>query len=205
MILGFYQQINGRPTHFREKIKSCIEPIRYEHRVELFSRKERIVVPNPKQIDLAFLGVMVYGNFSREEVITKTFKPKRHTIRQDKSNRWKAGRKIQMVYRGPKYSIADHFNKCIPELEECRLVQSITIKWRRPTWLQKQYGNAIPPFTVKIKNQYVFIYIDQKLIGHKTLRELAINDGFDSITDFLKYFKKSIIGWKILHWTACQY
>jgi hypothetical protein len=38
------------------------------------------------------------------------------------------------------------------------------------------------------------------LIGHKTLKQLAINDGFESIGDFLRYWKKSINDWKIISW-----
>jgi hypothetical protein len=206
MILGFYQKIKGKPTNFREKILSCVNPVEYISKVNVFSGVEDAkTVISKNQLVMPFTDkIMVYGIINHVDV-KKTFKPKRHTIREDKSNRWKQGRSIQMVYRGPKYSIADHFNKGIGELEECKATQSITIKWRRPSWLQKEYGDAIPPFTLKVKNQYLFVYIDNKLIGHQTLRHLAINDGFDSIQEFLHYFRKTIKDWKIIIWHGQSY
>lgn len=204
MILGFYKQIKGVPTFFKEKILSCVSP---QDRVELvvtscFEVATSTAIHN--QLELRCVMVQSKNSMSYAEV-KSTFKPKRHTIRADRKKRWKVGMSVQMVYRGKNYSIADHFNKGIAGLEECTSIQKITIKWRRPSWLQKDYGNAIPPFTIKVKNQYVFIYIDDKLIGHKTLRELAINDGFGSITEFLRYFRKSIIDWRIIHYTNTKY
>jgi hypothetical protein len=204
MILGFYRNINGRPTYFKEKILSCKEPVTIINPVflhmDLHPRNVANVKVSNHQVAM-FIEVDKGSPSGILEVpLQITLKPKRLTIREDKSNRWKIGRKIQMVYRGPKYSIADHFNKGISELEECKTVQRITIKWRRPTWLQKDYGDAIPPFTLKVKNQFLYITIDGQLIGHKTLKQLAINDGFESIGDFLRYWKKSINDWKIISW-----
>lgn len=202
MILGFMQKFpDGSPTNFREKILSCVEPVTSVGLVYSMPSEKSFV--SDRQLALAMEEVMLVAPKPIE--VKTTFKPKRHTIRHDKHNRWKAGRSIQMVYRGPKYSIADHFNKDISELDECKTVQRITLKYRRPSWLQKQYGDAIPPFTLKIKNQFLYVYIDDKLIGHKTLKELAINDGFNSIGEFLRYFKKSIHNWRILHWTTLKY
>jgi hypothetical protein len=210
MILGFMQKFpDGRPTNFREKIQSCVEPV-VNHTLtyaKVFYLESIKPMVSERQLFFTEITESAYiGKEKIEEiVIPVTFKPKRHTIRQDKHNRWKTGRSIQMVYRGPKYSIADHFNKGIPELEECKAVQRITIRYRRPSWLQKDYGDAIPPFTLKVKNQFLYVYIDDKLIGHKTLKELAINDGFNSIEAFLRYFRKSINNWKLIFWDGSGY
>jgi Ni/Co efflux regulator RcnB len=204
MILGFFQKINGRPTNFREKIRSCVTPIVHVGRIELPSQLSAQKPVSPRQLSILVDDVAVITEPRTVEVAT-TFKPKKHTIRHDKNHRWRVGMKIQMVYRGKHYSIADHFNKGISELEEVKSIQKITIKWRRPTYLAKQYGNALPPFTLRVKNQFLFVYIDDKLIGHKTLKELAINDGFESIAEFLQYFRKSIRNWRLINWTNHKY
>jgi len=115
-----------------------------------------------------------------------------HTMREDPHNRWKPGMSIQMVYRGPKYSILDHFNKGIPELEKCVSVQQIKIQWIT--------------FTVAEKS---FQAIDITIDGGKSLRSdqimiLAANDGFNSVEDFMRWFNKDWEG-KIIHWTDFRY
>lgn len=203
MILGFYQKINGKPTNFREKILSCVSPVTAVGLVYAPVTK-KVMNGNPRQMAILIDEVGLVSQPKPFEVKT-TFKPKRHTIREDKSGRWRKGMKIQMVYRGKHYSIADHFNKDVPELSHCKDVQRITIHWRRPKFMEKKYGDNIPTFTLKVKNQYLYVTIDGKLIGHKTLKELAINDGFESIAEFLQYFRKTIKNWSLIHFTDFKY
>lgn len=204
MILGFYQKIGRKPTNFREKILSCVEPVTSIGVIYQKPPFKKVVNGNSRQLSLITQEVIVTPNLKAIEVKT-TFKPKRHTIREDKSRRWRKGMKIQMVYRGKHYSVADHFNKEVPELGVCQNVQRITIHWRRPKFLAKKYGEAIPAFTLKVKNQFLYVTIDGKLIGHKTLKELAINDGFESIGDFLQHFRKTIKNWSLIIWSGDGY
>jgi len=136
---------------------------------------------------------------------TISLNPKIHTLRIDPHNRWKPGMSIQMVYRGPKYSILDHFNKGIPELERCVSIQRIKL-----TWIYKNaYVETNLPLR-KIKgphgefNYYPAIWIDDKPMNQAQIELLAANDGFDSIYQFFKWFNKDFTG-KILHFTDYRY
>ncbi len=118
------------------------------------------------------------------------YTPKLHTIREDKPNRWKAGRKIEMVYRGAGYRIVDHFNKGIPELEKCVSVQKIEIKWESFVGLEK------PALNVQIDNARSLTTAD--------ITRLAINDGFRDIDQFCRWFSKDFTG-NIIHWPDLKY
>jgi hypothetical protein len=142
--------------------------------------------------------------------------PKIHTFREDKHNRWKAGMKVQMVYRGAGYKIIDHFNKDIPELDRIRSIQKIKIEWHKETFMS-------------MPRKHVNIYVDSRLMVEATLRDgfigcshnyrhvkgivalseltpdlIAVNDGFSGLSHFFKWFKKDFEG-KILHFTDFRY
>ena len=142
--------------------------------------------------------------------------PKIHTFREDKHNRWKAGMKVQMVYRGAGYKIIDHFNKDIPELDRIRSIQKIRIKWHEDKFMF-------------IPRRNVNIYVDDHLIVEATLTDgyigcshnyrhvrgivalgelncdlIAVNDGFSGLSHFFKWFKNDWQG-KILHFTDFRY
>ena len=119
MILGFKQHFDKKklePTYFREKI-------------------------------LAGVGVITINGDNinpKGPILQDGFKPKIHTLRLDPHDRWKQGMSIQMVYRGPNYSILDHFNKGIPELEKFVSTQKIEIKWYKGDYIH-------PNGSIKIK------------------------------------------------------
>lgn len=116
--------------------------------------------------------------------IDKPWKPKLHTIREDKKDLWKAGNLIHFVYGNrTKNRVCWHVGKCSN-------VEYI--------------GIAYPPcceFTV-------YVFESDKSYGKKLTEEqiyqLAINDGFDSVEDFMGYFDKPFVG-KIIHWTDLSY
>jgi len=168
MTLGFMQRFkSGEPTHFREKILAGVHPDNTELLLRALSGPEKWKVVN-----------------------TSDFKHKLHTIREDKTNRWKAGNKIEMVYRGKNYSILDHFNKGIPELEKCVSVQKIEIKWESFIGLEK------PALNVRIDNG--------RSLTTEEITRLARNDGFKDIEQFCKWFSKDFTG-KIIHWSSMRY
>lgn len=155
--------------------------------------REKILLPTKPRL-------LAYGE-------AESWYPKLHTMRLDPHDRWRAGMSIQMVYRGPKYSIIDHFNKGIPELETCVSVQRIKFEWYsyhskdlpsffgRTKSLTPNPGDFITSRTLKIS-------IDGKEFGDHLL--LARNDGFDSLDDFYKWFNKDWSG-KIMHWSSLKY
>ncbi len=173
MILGFKQAFPWEEqTNFREKILAGVG-----------------------LVAISGDNIKPYG-----PILQDGFIPKIHTIREDKHNRWKAGMRIQMVYRGPKYSIADHFNKGIEELSVCKSAQTIQMKWGE-------------------RMEKIVIHVDSKLfavipcVSNIRVREpflsngllLAQNDGFENVIDFAKWFKWDDFTGKIIHWSDFKY
>jgi hypothetical protein len=107
-----------------------------------------------------------------------------HTIREDKNNRWIAGRKIHMA-TGVRTTAMDIF-----KTEECQGTQKVTFFW-----------------TEVDENWTCKVFVDQKHLGVTDLYDLAIGDGFSSIEDFLaweSWNKKDFTG-KLIHWTDKKY
>lgn len=119
-----------------------------------------------------------------------TVSPKIHTIRQDESNRWKAGIDIHFVINN---RTKEHF-RFAPVLK-CVSVQSIVISEMIMT----------PYPCIILNNEKVFtVKVDQKYLAADKIKELAINDGFPSIESFFDYFNEDFTG-KIIHWTDLKY
>jgi len=176
MLLGFKRtfpwKVNGEPDHtyFREKILAGAK------------RVTALDVVTANQIDTN----NIHG-----------FKPKLHTLRADPHDRWKAGRKIEMVYRGAGYKILVQFNKGIPELEKCVSTQKIEIKWVYNTI------DGVGDINTML------VYVDGRCLTLSSnygfeVQSLAANDGFYGFDQFAKWFNKDFTG-KIIHWTDLRY
>ena len=184
MILPFSTQIKGEPTFFPEKILSGLlkdleaNGIEYLHEVRSF--------------------IYDFGErqgYNSADIVLHCIdqaKPKRHTIRQDKNDRWKPGTIVDFFINSRQPNMF-RFAPRIPVIS----TQKINIEW----------------FT----EYMVYVTIDNKPIGdaiwdrgfigmscEPILRELAKNDGFESVEDFFAYFNKDFKG-KIIHWTDLQY
>lgn len=208
MTLGFKQQFPWKePTNFREKILAGFGMIRWE-----LNGKWYITDLNRYNAEQKYNG--------EESNLQPDFKPKLHTLRADPYDRWKAGRKIEMVYRGAGYKILDHFNKNIPELEKCVSVQKIRISGIVPA---PDHGKGI---YTDPEAYFPLIEIDGKSINYtykngsyeyckELTLKLANNDGFASITELCKWFGYKtdknerritpVFKGKIIHWTDLRY
>lgn len=100
-----------------------------------------------------------------------------HTIREDKTNRWKVERVIQFCY-GVRRKTFEKFHET-----KCLGIQRIRIE------------------SDKINFK---IWVDDKKINETEIVNLAHNDGFDSVIDFCNWFNKDFEG-KIIHWTDKKY
>lgn len=107
-----------------------------------------------------------------------------HTIREDPTNRWKAGMKIHFAtgVRTKKYK---QFSK-----GECSGTERIQIVW-----------NSDGPVVFIGEGDLSFY---QKGFNDRGMLELVKNDGFKSIDDFFEWFDKDFEG-KIIHWTGLLY
>ncbi len=102
---------------------------------------------------------------------------KKHTIREDKTNRWKVGMKMHMA-TGVSTKKYHEFNR-----ESCKGIESIIIR---------RVGSIAG------------IFVAGELLSKNEAYYLALRDGFDSLEDFFKWFNKDFEG-KILHWTDFKY
>ena len=110
-------------------------------------------------------------------------KPKLHSIREDKKGRWKTNTMIDFfIYTRQKNMF--RFAPFIPVVS----IQKIEIIY------DKNFGKSIFPT----------IIIDGNKLHPEKVDELAQNDGFDTVEEFLQFFNKDFKG-KIIHWTDFNY
>ncbi len=108
------------------------------------------------------------------------YHPKIHTLRFDPHNRWHVDSKVQMVY-GNRTKNRIQFAPTIP----CTDVSIVKIvhaaKWGPPC-----------------------VFIEDSMLTAEEVELLALNDGFDSVDDFYRYFS---IGCKLklIQWTNFRY
>jgi hypothetical protein len=106
---------------------------------------------------------------------------KKHTIREDKHNRWHAGITMQMAtgVRTKKYN-------CFQE-NTCKSVQRIDII-RTSDYLNE-----------------TIVKVDGRVLSEKETQSLAWNDGFVNLIDFWLWFSDGLENGKIIHWTDFYY
>jgi len=110
----------------------------------------------------------------KQPILNRT---KIHTIRVDKNNRWSMGRKIHFTIN------VRTKNQEVFEVRRCESTQKIKIEYL---------------------NNWITVYIEGKLLSEKEIKQLALNDGFETMKDFRKWFNKDFDG-KIIHWTDLRY
>lgn len=170
MTLAFSTEINGNPTYFIEKIwASLIDSIEGIN----ISDYEKYLNDHQSKFG---------KDFGYDEMMIS---PKIHTIRQDKSNRWKDGNKIHFAINN---RTSNRFQ--FAPIVKCKSVQKIRIDYDDAAcdW----YGCE------------PVISVDDKILSLKEVEELSINDGFEDSQAFCKYFNKDFEG-KIIHWTDSKY
>ena len=176
MILPFSTQLNGKPTYFPEKILTG-----------LFNNK---IITEEEIQDRFELSILVRKGEFYEICFDKTqlHKPKLHTIREDKTDRWKPGVMIDFFINTRQPNMF-RFAPRIPVVSVQRILMSYA------------YSNII------------HITINGRRINDWQEKEkIAINDGFENWDDFVDYFipiiEKSEDGFftgKIIHWTNLKY
>lgn len=181
MILPFSTQLNGKPSYFVERI---LKGLLKEY--EITDRDDLIGTMNYIYDYETFLNndkINVWQNLGNS-------KPKTHTIREDKTDRWKVGTKIDFFINVRQPSMF-RFAPVLPVVS----IQQFEIKW------------------VELTEKYPIILIDNKRfydgivkLDYETnkMLQFAQNDGFDTIEDFFNYFNSDFKG-KIIHWTALKY
>lgn len=124
------------------------------------------------------------------------FKAKKHTIRADEKDLWKVGRNIHFIINN-RTSNRKQFAPLTPVISTQKIemnnrfgYSSFEVLIDGKIFAQRHYGN-------------------DKDVNYQGLEELAINDGFDCVADFVKYFESQMINGifkgKLIHWTDILY
>ncbi len=178
MILGFSTQLNGKPTHFVEKIwKGLKNNITKELYFKILQHNNYELITKQYPVDID-----IY-----EKVL-----PKLHTFREDLKDSWKAGIKIDFFINVRTKNMF-RFAPVLPVVstQKVQIIYSI--------------NNCV---RVLIDNTDVYAgQTDGEGIHKhykKSMLELANNDGFETPADFFAYFNKDFKG-KIIHWTDKTY
>ena len=120
---------------------------------------------------------------------------KKHTLRTDKKDRWKAGRIIHMA-TGVRTKAYNQFNKHRKDLSRCISTQKVEIF--------RYLGNQR------------FIKVDDRALGFEETKEFAISDGFDNWEAIFDWFtpvdkskpieeQENYWEGKVIHWTNKKY
>jgi hypothetical protein len=179
MILSFSTQLNDKPTYFVEKIWQGFPEA-------------------DKYIEEWFTLGKIYEKYDFHPDAFGMF-PKLHTIREDKTERWKPGMMIDFFINARKKNMF-RFAPRIPVIS----VQEIFMT-RRGSMLE---------ITIAKEDSYIGgedFYVDAFTQG-----QLATNDGFSEYDDFRNYFLSVIemngkamgnywFSGKIIHWTNLKY
>lgn len=179
MILNFQKYINGKPTNFIEKIwQSCLTD-----GVELNAND----LKDSLKRDMHIIGDYIVGSYPA----------KRHTIREDKNNRWIAGMLIHFKQWAARPYHSE--NKSFAPVVKVSQVETIEIKYHHDKEVTKA---SVYLSHVKIGEA---IWVNCQLKNSSfTLEKLIQNDGFDTVNEFFEYFDKDFSG-KIIHWTDLDY
>jgi len=127
----------------------------------------------------------------KEKILSGT---KIHSIRDDKTARWKPGMQIHMAY-GVRTKFYECFNK-----NNCKSKQYIYIVNNEKIRMVGIDDSPNGPGDL--------FYMNNLESGDEAMRInveiLAKNDGFDSVDDFFKWFHSDFKG-VIIHWTDFRY
>lgn len=167
MTLSFRTKTNGKETKFVEKILAGLHGLPYFN---------GFIISNKYEIDLDYL---------------ETASPKIHTIRKDRSGRWKEGRNIHFVINNRMKNRFQFVPQLIP-------VISTQMIWIRPNekmiLVERHVGET---------RQWEASFYWHPLT-EKDKKQLIKNDGFDNSEDFWDFFQEEF-GGVIIHWTNLKY
>lgn len=179
MTLSFSTVINGKPNYFIEKIWAAIKLFK-------LTGIESIQYHGYKTDFKEKFGNLWDGfeKFNFEEQAN----PKLHTIRLDQNNRWGAGYDIHFVIN----------NRTKNRFQFAPVIKCVSVHEIK---IEHHESKAIAGI---ILHPFASVTIDGKILRYESIKQLAINDGFDSVEDFFAYFNKDFTG-KLIHWTDLKY
>lgn len=124
-----------------------------------------------------------------------SLKPKLTSIREDKNNLWKPGRKIHFIINN---RTKNRFQ--FAPVIEVKKVQHIHIDYYIKDSVCVFIDDELVCYgSLKDKNRFF-----SSLSNDIDINNVAVNDGFDSVQQFFNWFDRDFTG-KIIHWTDLRY
>lgn len=189
MILPFSTQLNGKPTHFVEKVLSGL--LCYD------------LEPEETQKSIVHYSTFSAAKYEWTFEMVKEAKPKFHTIREDKKNRWKVGTNIDFFINCRQKDMF-RFAPVLPVVS----TQKIEFIWKENTENHTCLGTKFDRIcTIKIDDNFygdAYLLNDSVVSSSYTIPTFANNDGFDTPDKLFAYFNEDFKG-KIIHWTDFKY
>lgn len=171
MTLAFSTHINHAPTFFVEKIRLGL----LDKNLTTVEESNKYFPSDP---DIYRMQMTMAGET-----------PKLHTIREDKSDRWKAGNDIHMVVN----------NRTPKRFQFAPVVKCVSTQY-----FGIQHSISNPGIVRIFIDGDIFYEGPEWNIYHRPMTMLAVQDGFAGVREFFEYFKKDFRG-KIIHWTDLKY
>jgi len=183
--------IGGKPTFFVEEILAGFEK---ESVLKFYRKTYNVDFNNPEEL-LPFLKQVADYTFDLNvfNAYRAAGVAKRHTIRIDAKDLWKAGNDIHFVINNRQQN-RFQFAPTI----KCISTQEIKVSW----FNQSRYLEASKLYPRFYNHVQVNIDGSNQII--KEINELSLNDGFSFTEQFFAYFNESFSG-KIIHWTPLKY
>lgn len=186
MILNFMVYFPGQKkeeTLFREKI---IKGLMQE------SKTPSIYIPYCA--DLNWVNALM---ITQPEMI-----PKIHSIRRDAKDRWKVGMAIDFFINAR----TKRAHLFAPRIQ-VKSLQKISFSWK-----ENKVGHIYDQPTdrsciIEIDGKFfgdAYFYQGKLISQTERIKDLAINDGFNTIEEFFLWFKEDFSG-KIIHWSNLKY
>ena len=114
-----------------------------------------------------------------------------HTFREDPHKKWHKGRLIHHAT-----GVRTKYYNCFLK-NECTGVQTVKI-------LYEVFHCEVLKVEVLIDDLLIYFRGYDRIDGESEMKQLAKNDGFDSVEDFFKWFNSDFSG-VIVHWTDFRY
>lgn len=184
MTLSFSTQFPwGERTNFVEKIISGLN-----------DKQRALLVPD--------LDALIKREYTFDTYVYANGGSKIHTIRRDESNRWDRGTLIHPVINN-RTKLRYQFAPAFP----CTNTQKISIlvgdSARQKIDLTDDDDKVFTEIIDGYSEEYL-VLVDGRRLTYKEAMLLSFNYGFNSLSDFCRWFDKDFHG-KIIHWTDYKY
>ena len=183
----------GQPTEFVDQIWNCLQ---FDETFGEWPDNRFVFDSWSSHIDAYFLKHKTSFPFLNQQVtcgnhVEKELKMKKHSLREDPKDLWKAGRDIHFVIN----------NRTKQRFQFAPVVKCVSVQKVEILWDKLRVKVAIDGV---IHSGASFWKPGDLKTVWGDMHQLAINDGFDSELDFFSWFDKDFTG-KIIHWTNIKY